>query len=254
MPHRPLVKSRLLFHTMTATLYGRQQRRVVSVNKYKHCCSAEMASPWFNYRSCQSKWKNTAPDKAQPHSLILHRPFSHLEMHRHPSANSQIKTLRWRHSFAPNTQVTLQCRVAVRLWHLRNGVYSTSTIARVFFSQAWGICTTTAAASSMNNISGMWLCSYLSQWLQFTFQLLQGAFIWCLNSTGDSWLLQDAWARRNEVDTERGWIAPPDLYYKSSAQGHYGVGVRRPGGHSTRGSSHESHFREETHVCYFQRS
>lgn len=86
-----LLKAVCLLRTMTATLYGRQQSRVVSVNKYKHSCSAEMASPWFNYRSCQSRWKNTAPDKARPHSLISHRPFSHPEMHRHPSANSQIK-------------------------------------------------------------------------------------------------------------------------------------------------------------------
>lgn len=86
-----LLKAVCFFHTMKATVCARQQSRVVSVNKYKHSCSAEMASPWFNYRSCQSRWKNTAPDKARPHSLILHRSFSHPEMHRHPSANSQIK-------------------------------------------------------------------------------------------------------------------------------------------------------------------
>lgn len=87
-------------------------------------------------------------------------------------------------------------------------------------------------------------------WLQFTFQLLQDAFIWCLNSTGDGWLLQDAWALRNEVDTERGWIAPPDLCGGSSAH----AGACRPVGHSTRRSSHGSRFRKETHTCYFQRS
>lgn len=60
-----------------------------------------------------------------------------------------------------------------------------------WFSQAPGICITMAAASCMNNISRMWLCRYPSRWFQFTLQLLQGAFIWYLNSTGDGWLLQD---------------------------------------------------------------
>lgn len=91
MPHKLLVKSSLRFHTMKAAVYSGQQSRVVSVNKYKHSCSAEMASPWFNYLSCQSQWKNTPPDKARPHSLMSYRAFSHPEMHRHPSANSQIK-------------------------------------------------------------------------------------------------------------------------------------------------------------------
>lgn len=39
-----------------------------------------------------------------------------------------------------------------------------------------------AAGSCMNNISVKWLGSYLSQWLNFTLLLLQGDFIWCLNS------------------------------------------------------------------------
>lgn len=88
-----LLKAVCFLHTMAATVYGRQQRRVLSVNKYKHSCSAEMASPWFNYRSCQSRWKNTAPDKSRPHSLISHRPFSHPEMHRHPSAKTAKSNL-----------------------------------------------------------------------------------------------------------------------------------------------------------------
>lgn len=81
-----------------------------------------MPSPRFNYRSCQSRWKNTAPDKARPHSLNSHRLYSHPEMHRHPSANSQIKTLRLQHFVAPNSQVTLQCWIGEWLWHLRNRI------------------------------------------------------------------------------------------------------------------------------------
>lgn len=85
------LKSLCFSHTMKATVYGKQQSWVGSLNKYKHSFSTEIASPWFNYRSCQSRWKNMAPDKARPHSLISHGPFSHPEMHRHPSAKSQIK-------------------------------------------------------------------------------------------------------------------------------------------------------------------
>lgn len=133
-------------------------------------------------------------------SPFSHRPFFTPWDAQTPFSKQPNQTPRWRHSVALNTQVTLQCRVAECLWHLRNGFFSTSTIVRVF-SQAWGICTTMAAALCMNNFPGMWLCRYLSRWLQFTFQLLQGAFIWCLHSTGNGWLLQGAWAHRNEVDT-----------------------------------------------------
>lgn len=50
-----------------------------SSSAYIITSSTEMAS-LFNYPSCQLRWKNTASDKACPHSLISHRPFSHHQM------------------------------------------------------------------------------------------------------------------------------------------------------------------------------
>lgn len=48
-----------------------------------------------------------------------------------------------------------------------------------FFLEHEGICTTIVAASCLNNIPGMRFCSYHSR---FTFQLLQGVFIFKLRS------------------------------------------------------------------------
>lgn len=156
------------------------QSVVVSVYQYKHSCSTEMASPCFNYPSCQLRWKDTAPDKARPHSLILHRPFSHHQMQRRPSANSQMKP---RHGCCPKhrancTALSYWMPLTPHKW----GLFYPDNCPR--FSQALGICTSMVAGSCMNNISVKWLGSYLSQWLNFTLQLLQGDFIWCLNSTG----------------------------------------------------------------------
>lgn len=118
------------------------QSKVVGAYQYKHSCSTEMASPCFNYPSYQLRWKDTAPDKARPHSLILHRPFSHHQMQRRPSANSQMKP---RDGCCPKHQAncTVQRRVTECLWHLTNGVYSTPTIVpgflkhRAFAHQWW---------------------------------------------------------------------------------------------------------------------
>lgn len=176
MPHRPFVKSCLLF---SPTEWSPQcmtfLQNTVSIYKYKHSCSTEMASPWFNYRSCQSGYKNTAPDKACPHSLILHRPFHTLRCK--DTLQQTVKSNPEMEAFCspkhPGNFIVSSYRMPLtpQKW----GLFSFDNCP--WFSQAPGICTTMAAASCMNNISGMWLCSYLSQSFQFKVRLLQGAFI-----------------------------------------------------------------------------
>lgn len=209
------------------------QSEVVSAYQYKHSCSAEMASPCFNYPSYQLRWKDTAPDKARPHSLILHRPFSHHQMQRRPSANSQMKP---RDGCCPKHQANCTASsywmpVTPHKW----GLFYPDNCP--WFSQAPGICTSMVAGSCMNNISVKWLGSYLSQWLNFTLQLLQGDFIWCLNSTGNG-------GKGNEIPERRQCRAEMNLHAVKPAQ----VGVCR----QTCGACHQQNlpwdFGEESHT------
>ena len=252
MPHKPLAKNQFAFstqwrHSVWQTTKLSSQRK----NKYKHSCSTVTASPWFNYRSCQSRGKNTAPDTTRRHSLILHGPFSHPEAHRHLSANSQTKPWDGGPLVAPHTQVTLQCRVSECLRHLRNGVYSTSRIVPVF-SQAQCICTTMTAASRMNKECGV--CSYLSPVTPIQNPALARGLYLRLKLPAIGRLLQDA--EPEEMKSTPGEDGSHPQICMMSAQ-HGDVtewGECRPAGYSTKKTSHGSHFREETHTCYFQRS
>lgn len=100
-----------------------------------------------------------------------------------------------------------------------------------WFSQAPGICTSMAAGSCMNNISVKWLGSYLSQWLNFTLQLLQGDFIWCLNSTGSG-------GECNEIPERRQRHAEMNLHAVKPAQVTECAGS--PAGHATSRNPHNS--------------
>lgn len=71
------------------------QSVVVSVYQYKHSCSTAMASPCINYPSCQLRWKDTAPDKARPHSLISHWPFFTPPDVETPFSKQSNETPRW---------------------------------------------------------------------------------------------------------------------------------------------------------------
>lgn len=169
---------------------------VVSVYQNKHSCSAEMATSCFNYPSRQLRWKDTAPDKARPHSFILQRLFSHRQMQRRPSANSRMKP---RDGCCPKhrancTALSYWMTLTPHKW----GLFYPDNCP--WFSQAPGICTSMAARSCMNNISVKWLGSYLSQWLNFALQVLQGDFICCLNCTGSE-------GECHEIPERRQWHA-----------------------------------------------